>query len=254
MSFEGGGGLVAHCYFQGAGDDAIDADESVSWTVEYCTITGSSDDGIEVRLHAREGPVTTHIARYNTFTDCTTGIQLIDYAGDSHRRFEIHENVFKNTRSTALDCTVHTSDRNVNGSPMVEKAAIFNNTIDGCRNGITMAPNLVILNNVFTNTTVKGIAKGKHLEAGDNSLVDHCLFFKNGSDYDKGLNMGKNIFTFDPQYGDATSCELSPGSQAIDLGAATYRWKGVEVLKIPDEQYSGKAPDLGANEYGKVRR
>lgn len=254
LSFEGGGGLVSHCYFEGAGDDTIDADDSVSWTVEYCTIRGSRDDGIEVRLHSKNGPITTHIARYNTFTGGTTGIQLFDYAGDSRRRFEIHGNVFKNTRSTALDCTLNTGDKNVDGSPMVEKATIFNNTIDGCRNGITMAPNLVILNNIFTNTTIKGIVKGKHLEAGDNSRVDHCLFFKNGSDYDEGLNMGKNIFTFDPQYGDKTSYELSPGSQAVDMGAATYRWKGVEVLKIPDEEYSGKVPDLGANEHGKVRR
>jgi len=254
LSFEGGGGLVAHCHFEGAGDDAIDADNSVSWTVEYCAIKASRDDGIEVRLHAKKGPITTHIARYNTFTDCTTGIQLIDYEGDSRRRFEIHGNVFKNTRSTAMDCTVHTSDRNVNGSPMVEQATFFNNTIDGCWNGITMAPRLVILNSILTNTKTKGIVKGKYLGAGDNSVVDYCLFFKNRSHYDEGLNMGENTFTFDPQYDDTTSYELSPGSRAVDMGAATYRWKGVEVLNIPDEKYSGRAPDLGANEYEAVKR
>ncbi|NQZ70158.1 MAG: right-handed parallel beta-helix repeat-containing protein [Lentisphaeria bacterium] len=223
LSFEGGGGLVAHCYFEGAGDDAIDADLSVSWTAEHCTIRGSRDDGIEIRLHVKEGPITTHIVRYNTFTDGTTGIQLIDYEGDSHRKFEIYGNVFKNTRSTAVDCTVDTGNRNVDGSPMVEKAKIFSNTIDGCRNGITMAPNLVILNNIFTNTMVKGIIKGKHLEAGNTSIVDYCLFFKNGANYDKGLNMGKNIFTFDPQYSDTTSYKLSPNSRAIDMGIAAYR-------------------------------
>ncbi len=100
----------------------------------------------------------------------------------------------------------------------------------------------------------KGIVKGKHLKAGNNSVVDHCLFFKNGSDYDEGLNMGKNIFTFDPQYGDTTSCELSPGSQAIDIGAATYKWKGVAVLNIPDEKYSGNAQDMGAKEFEGANR
>ena len=254
LSFEGGGGLVAHCRFEGARDDAIDADSSVSWTVEYCTIKGTRDDGIEVRLHGKEGPVTTHIARGNTFVDCTAGIQLIDYEGDSRRRFEIHENIFKNIRNTALDCTIHTADRNVNGSPMVEQVTFFNNTVDGCRNGVTMAPNLVILNSIFTNTKIKGIIKGKYLEAGGTSIVDHCLFFMNGSDYDEGLSMGKGIFRFDPQYRDTTSYELSPGARAVDKGVATYRWKGVEVLRIPDEKYSGKTPDLGAKEYGRVDR
>ncbi|MBT3288851.1 MAG: right-handed parallel beta-helix repeat-containing protein [Victivallales bacterium] len=252
LSFEGGGGLVSHCQFEGAGDDAVDADNSVSWTVEHCTIKGAHDDGIEVRLHAKKGPITTHIARYNTFTECTTGVQFIDYAGDSHRRFEIHGNVFKNTKSTALDCTVHTSNRNTDGSPMVEEATIFGNTIDGCLNGITMAPRLVILNNIITNTKEKGIVKGKHLEAGARSIVDHCLFFGNALDYDEGVDLGKSIFTFDPQYVDATSYALSPGSQAIDKGVATYTWQGVEALKIPAEDYSGKAPELGAYEHGKA--
>jgi hypothetical protein len=216
--------------------------------VEFCTIRGARDDGIEVRLHAKAGPVTTHIARHNTFTDCTTGIQFIDYEGDSHRRFEIYQNLITNTRSTALDHTLDTSDRNVDGSPMVEQSMIFNNTIDGCKNGITMAPNLVILNNMFTNTTTMGIVKGKYLKVGNNASIDYCLFFKNVSDYDKGLNMGENIFTFDPQYVDTTSCRLSPGSRAIDAGTATYTWKGNAVLRSFDTRYSGKAPDLGATQ------
>lgn len=249
LSFEGGGGLVVRCRFEGARDDAIDADNSVSWTVERCAIKDAHDDGIEVRLHAKQGPVTTHIARYNTFTGTTTGIQLIDYAGDSHRRFEIYGNLFKKTKSTAMDCTRHTSDRNVEGSPMVEPVTFFNNTIDGCRNGITMAPTLVVLNTLLTNMQSKGIVTGKYLKKGDRAIVDYCLFFKNRADYDHGLTMGQKIFRFDPQYADTAAYKLSPNSPAVDAGVAAYRRQGVELLKIPKGQYLGKAPDLGAGEY-----
>jgi hypothetical protein len=46
LSFEGGGGLVSHCYFEGSADEPVDADKSVSWTVEYCTFKGSGQDGL----------------------------------------------------------------------------------------------------------------------------------------------------------------------------------------------------------------
>ncbi len=253
LSFEGGGGLITHCYFENAGDDAIDADFSVSWIVEYCTIQTPNDDGIEIRLHEKEGPLTTHVARHNSFTGSTTGVQMIDYKGDSHRQIEISHNIIRNTKSTAVDCTVHTSNRNVNGSPMVEETRIFNNTIDGCLNGITMAPNLVVLNNVFTNTRTQAVVTGTYLENGHNSVVDHCLFFENQSDYDEGLHIGTNLFTFDPRYVETTSYRLSPESPAVDRGIASYRRGGVEVLKIPRARYTGKAPELGAIEKGPVR-
>ncbi len=251
LSFEGGGGLVSHCYFEGAGDEPIDADKSLSWIVEYCTFNGSRQDGLEIRLHPKKGPLTTHVVRYNTFLGNRGAcIQLVDYDGDSHREFRIYRNIFKNAVNMGIDCTLNSSDGNINGSPMVERAIIFNNTFDGCRNGITMAPGVVVLNNIFTRTGKKGIVKGKHLKQGGRSIVDYCLFFKNDSDYDDGLNIGKHIFTFDPQYSDTTSYKLSPKSQAVNKGVATYEWKGIEVLKIPDSQYSGKAPDLGAKESG----
>ena len=157
LSFEGGGGLVSHCYFEGSGDDPIDADESVSWTVEYCTFKGSGQDGLEIRLHPKEGPLTRHVVRYNTFlSNRGACIQLVDYAGDSHREFRIHGNIFKNAKNIAVDCTLDSSDGNTNGSPMAERVVIYNNTFDGCRNGITMAPGVVVLNNVFSNCGENG--------------------------------------------------------------------------------------------------
>lgn len=255
LSFEGGGGLVSHCYFEGAGDDSIDADESVSWTVEYCTFAGQRQDGLEIRLHPKTGPLTTHIVRYNTFLGNRGAcIQLVDYPGDSHREFRIHGNIFKNAVNMGIDCTLDSSDGNTNGSPMVERAIVFNNTFDGCRNGITMAPGMVVLNNIFTNTRQKGIIRGKYVKEGGRSIVDYCLFFKNGTDYDNGLRIGKHVFTFDPRYSDRISYKLSSGSQAIDKGIARYEWKGAKVLDISKAQYSGNAPDLGGGGSGETNR
>jgi len=249
LSFEGGGGLVSHCYFEGSRDEPIDADESVSWTVEYCTFQGSGQDGLEIRLHPKQGPLTQHVVRYNTFLNTRAHcVQLVDYPGDSHREFRIYGNVFKSARGRGLDCTLNSADGNMNGSPMVERVVIHNNTFDGCGGGITMAPGVVALNNLFTHTKSCGIIKGQYVKAGDGSLVDYCLFHRNGADYDKGLNLGKHIFAFDPKYSDTITYRLSPTSEAVDKGAATYQWKGATVMNIPKAQYSGAAPDLGAKE------
>jgi hypothetical protein len=48
--------------------------------------------------------------------------------------------------------------------------------------------------------------------------------------------------------------ELLAGSEAIDAGTATYFWKDQSVLDIPESDYSGETPDLGAVEYGSINR
>jgi hypothetical protein len=251
LSFEGGGGLVSHCYFEGSGDEPVDADKSVGWTVEYCTFKGSGQDGLEIRLHPKGGPLTTHVVRYNTFLNTRANcVQLVDHPGDSNREFHIYGNLFKSAGGRGLDCTLNSADGNTNGSPMAERVMIYNNTFDGCGGGITMAPGVVALNNIFTNIRGRAVIKGEHVKAGDGSVVDYCLFFGNGSDYDEGLDVGKHIVTSDPRYRDTTSYALSPGSPAIDKGAATYEWKGAKVLDVPKDRYLGSAPDLGATETG----
>lgn len=250
LSFEGGGGLVSHCYFEGSGDEPIDADESVSWTVEYCTFQGSGQDGLEVRLHPKGAPPTSHVVRYNTFVGIRANcVQLVDYEGDSHREFHIYGNIFKSAGGRGVDCTLDSSDGNLNGSPMLERVVVYNNTFDGCGSGITMAPGVAVLNNLFTNTRRQAIIKGQYLKSKSSAVVDYCLFFQNASDYEDGLRLGKhNILNRDPQYRDTSSYRLSSASPAIDKGVTNYEWHGVNLLEIAQERYSGMAPDLGAKE------
>ena len=246
LSFEGGGGRVAHCNFNGAGDDAIDADDSISYVVEYCTFDNIKEDADETRLQPKSGPLTTHVFRYNTvFKAGQSGIQLVDYAGDSKRAFQIYGNLFLNCEGSGVSIMANEhSDENFEGSDMVENVIVYNNTFYGCNHGMTLSPKAIVLNNIFSDC-LKGVAKGKYISSdNDKTLVDYCLFFKNQSDYDNGIAKGSNIIEQDPNFKDTKTFELSVGSPAVDAGTATY----ADVLKIPDGAYKGRAPDLGAKE------
>jgi len=249
LSFEGGGGRIAHCDFDGAGDDAVDADDSVSYVVEYCTFDNVNEDADETRLQPKTGPLTTHIFRYNTvFKAGQSGIQLVDYAGDSKRTFQIYGNLFLNCKGSGVSMMANEhSDENHEGSDMVENVVVYNNTFYGCNHGMTLSPKAIVLNNIFSNC-LKGVGKGKYITSyNDKTLVDYCLFFKNQTDYDSGITKGSNILTEDPNFKDTKMFELSEGSPAIDAGTAKY----AEVLKIPEGAYNGSAPDLGAKELAK---
>ncbi|MHC4539803.1 MAG: hypothetical protein ACYS74_08485 [Planctomycetota bacterium] len=246
LSFEGGGGRVAHCHFDGAGDDAVDADDSVSYVVEYCTFDNVKEDADETRLQPKSGPLTTHVFRYNTvFKAGQSGIQLVDYAGDSKRTFQIYGNLFLNCKGSGVSMMANEqSDENHEGSDMLENVIVYNNTFYGCNHGMTLSPKAIVLNNIFSNCR-KGVGKGKYItDDNDKTLLDYCLFFKNQIDYDSVVTRGSHVLTEDPNFKDTKTFELSEGSPAIDAGTATY----AEVLKIPDGAYHGSAPDLGAKE------
>ena len=249
LSFEGGGGRIAYCNFDGAKDDAIDADDSVSYVVEYCTFDNVEEDADETRLQPKSGPLTTHIFRYNTvFNAGQSGIQLVDYAGDSKRAFQIYGNLFLNCKGSGVSIMANEhSDENHEGSDMVENVIVYNNTFHGCNHGMTLSPKAVVLNSIFSNC-LKGIGKGKYITSdNDKTMVDYCLFFKNQTDYDSGITKGSNILTEDPKFKNTKKFELSQSSPAIDAGTAKY----AKVLKIPARAYNGSAPDLGAKEITK---
>ncbi|MHC4309626.1 MAG: hypothetical protein ACYSSN_06750, partial [Planctomycetota bacterium] len=194
-------------------------------------------------------PLTTHIFRYNTvFKAGQSGIQLVDYAGDSKRTFQIYGNLFLNCKGSGVSMMANEhSDENHEGSDMVENVIVYNNTFYSCNHGMTLSPKAIVLNNIVSNC-LKGVSKGKYITSdNDKTLVDYCLFFKNQIDYDSGITKGSNILTEDPNFKDTKTFELSEGSPAIDAGTAKY----AEVLKIPDGAYNGSAPDLGAKELAK---
>ena len=257
LSFEGSsripaGGYVGHCYFEGAWDDAIDCDYTTSWIIEYNTIINAHQDGIEVRLQDKAGPLTTHIFRYNTvFNSGESGIQFINYPENSFREFEVYGNIFKDCQGVGVSCMYNTQTlEDFKGSDMEESAIIYNNTFVGCKYGLTEAPHLVCLNNIFVDSKSKGIGASVHVTAENNhSIVDYCNFYNNPIDYDGEINVGTNIFNFNPGFANTIDYELSAESECIDRGSAFYVWEGNTVLTFAEEDYAGSAPDLGAVEY-----
>jgi hypothetical protein len=197
LSFEGGGGRVAYCYFDQAGDDSVDADDSVDYIVEYCIFDNVKQDANETRLQPKSGNLTTHIFRYNTILRAgESGIQLIDYKGDCKRQFQIYGNVFINCKGAGVSITNGTTNENYKGSEMVENVAVYNNTFHNCNYGMTMGPNVTVVNNIFIGCS-KGIGKSHYVSGGGKSMIDYNLFYKNKTDYDSGLKMGSKLFKVD---------------------------------------------------------
>ena len=245
LSFNYGGGYIAHCYFTESSDDGIDADHSKNWTVEYCELVNAGDDGIEVRLHADTLPVKTHIIRYNYISGSDEdGIQLIDYSKDSHREFYIHHNVIVNNKQAGIGCMAGgKTDENFLGSPMVEPAYIYNNTIIGNACGISGAPNMLVINNIIS----KNGSYGGLRNIDGNSVVDYCVLNNNsGGNYVGSVNQGSSNLIQDPLL--RTNWTLEDESPCIDSGIEYYSY-GRLSLAVPEREFNGNAPDIGAYEY-----
>ncbi len=253
LSMSHGGGYVGYCYFENAGDDGIDCDNSVNWIIEHNTIVNAHQDGIEIRLQDKGAPLTTHIFRYNKVIGSgESGIQIIDYQGNSYREFYVHHNIFQNCRGAGFSCMYQEIDNTrevYKGSLMQEKAFVYNNTFTGCNYGLTISPGLTVLNNIFTNLTTMGIERGDYVnDSNDLSFVDHCIFYNNPNHYDPDIRTGTNIITDQDPFLDDDLNFLS-GSPCIDAGITHFK-NGQLILDIPSSEYAGSNPDLGAKEFG----
>lgn len=242
VSLEGAGGYVAYNYFENCGDEAIDADDSLDWIVEYNTIINPGDDGLEIRLHNNDNSARLHIIRYNYISGADEdGIQLIDYDGDSGREFQIHHNVIINSTMVGLGCTANGNTvENFEGSYMVEKAFIYNNVFDNNDYGITGANNMLVFNNIISNNTTVALKK-----LDNNSSADYNCFFNNGADFSNATYGPNNIFV-DPLFNADYSLQVN--SLCIDSGIKTYTNNSLSQT-VADNDILGPLPDRGAKEF-----
>ncbi|MBN2411670.1 right-handed parallel beta-helix repeat-containing protein [candidate division KSB1 bacterium] len=254
LSMSRGGGYVGYCYFENGGDDGIDCDNSVNWIIEHNTIVNAYQDGIEIRLQDKEAPLTTHIFRYNKIIGSgESGIQIIDYQGNSYREFYVHHNIFQDCRGSGFSCMYQEIDNTsevYKGSLMQEKAYVYNNTFIGCNYGLTLSPGLTVLNNIFVHLKTMGIERGEYVnDDNDLSFIDFCLFYDNPVHYDPDIRIGTNIIMDKDPLLDEDQNLLS-GSPAIDAGTEQFAKQGM-TLEIPASDYAGIHPDFGAKEFGK---
>lgn len=95
VDYEGGGGLLENNIFHMSKDDAVDLDNDTAVDINNNVISGSNDDGIEIRLHPYNGIELKINIQDNIFKDNNSnGIQIIDYEVDTDRSFDIKGNTF----------------------------------------------------------------------------------------------------------------------------------------------------------------
>jgi len=240
VSFEGAGGRVQGCTFDGASDDAIDVDDDSDPTIVGNVIRYPDDDGIELRLHPYTGATLSIVIRDNLISGCgEDGIQLIDYAGLSSRDFTIEHNVIAASAMAGLACMADGNTvEDFAGAPLVEPVRVLGNTFHGNPYGIIGGDNMLLMNNIVSGSAVVG---AKRLTLA--SLVTHTDFWGNATDHvDANLAAG-TLLSQDPLF--AAGFTLLPSSPCIDAGAASIEWNGVTVEAPP---WAGPAPDLGARE------
>ena len=238
-----GGGLVRGCMFEGNGDDGIDLDDDVDVVIEHNTIRNNGDDGIEMRFQPYTGTPLAVVIRNNHISgNEEDGIQLISYDVLTSRTVAIEGNLIVNNAMAGIGimCCTDTYE-DYQGASLLEPVRVINNTFVGNDHGITGGDSLVVLNNIFANTTNVAM---KNVDAG--SVVAHNLFFANGTDH-----VLSNVDSATTLYQDPLLLHdyvLGIGSPAVDAGAATFEANGRVVSSMNVTDYSGAAPDLGARE------
>jgi len=240
MSFEGAGGVVRGCRFEGAGDDAIDVDNASDPVIENNTIRNAGDDGMELRLHPYTGALLQIVFRNNVVSGCKEdGIQLIDYAGASSRDFLIEGNVITNCSKVGLACMADGNTvENYLGAPLVEPVRVIGNTLCGNPTGVTGGDNMLLLNNIIMGCSTVAMKR-----IATSSFVSHTDLCNNTASWvNANVDMASTL-SANPRLD--TDYTLQGGSPCIDAGAVSVPWNGKKVSAGP---YLGTAPDLGARE------
>lgn len=246
IDYEGGGGICRDNLFEDNRDDAVDLDRDCEVIVEDNVIRNNRDDGIEIRLQPYTGPTLHVVIRNNVISgNREDGIQFIDYNTRSDRVFRIERNLITDTAMAAVGCMGDENTReNYEAFDIPEPIFLVNNTFVGNHYGVTGGGGMVVLNNIFVQTREIAL---KQVNGG--SIAAHNLFWGNGRDFEDSKWDRRTTLLKDPQLGQ--DYRLSGTSPCIDAGAISFRWKGREILSIPEGSYSGSAPDLGAFEFGK---
>lgn len=258
MSFEGGGGgYVAYNTAENDRDDALDLDivgngndRGGDILVEQNTFINCKDDGIEIRLFSYPDQNIHYTIRENRITGSNNaGIQLISYDKFTGKEFHIHHNMITHCK-TGLGCMEGSKTReDLSGaSKMNEEVYFYNNTLVGNDMGATGGNNIIAFNNLVADNSLGGFKL-----FGPNSVILNNLFFQNGGndliEIDPAVGSEENIFSMDPLL-DKHTLYPAENSPCIDAGRANLEIDGKEQVNISPDHITGKAPDIGAIEYG----
>jgi len=241
-----GGGICSDNLIANNGDDGIDLDGSTEVTISDNEIRDNGDDGIEIRIHEYSGPVLNIIIQGNIISaNQEDGIQLVDYPDLSDRIFRLERNVFvDNAMAGAGFMADGNTVEDFSGAPIPERVYLINNTFVGNNYGVSGGANLIVLNNIFTDTHNTALRR-----VATDSIASYNLLWNNGTDHEESnIDLANTLFD-DPMVDSDYS--LTANSPAVDAGTDYFEWQGETVLDMSETSYSGYAPDMGAYEADK---
>jgi hypothetical protein len=191
-------------------------------------------------LPGHEGPPLDIVVRGNRITRHTEGgVTLVVYFPDTGRRIRVERNVFDRNLGVALGCR----DRRASYAPtdgveFLDPVFVVHNTFVRNEFGVVGGNNVVLLNNLFVETTAVAVQRLR-----ERSVMQRNGFWRNGEDsFD--VPRSRRLRAANPKLD--RDFRLESGSPAIDAGLGSFVHDGVTVL--PLGEVSGEAPDLGAFE------
>lgn len=261
VSYEGGDGLVKNNLFENCGDDGVDLDQATSVTIEDNTFRGSSDDGIEIRLHADEGKTLKTIIRGNSFNGRRKGvesgrngrnsIQIMDQGQKPNRTIIIERNLFTNQNVAGISLTCDcTSENTPSAITLAQPIRVYNNTLVNNNWGLAGGGNLVALNNIFYNNPIGFL---NHDNSTSHTIIAYSLWNGNSTNYDlnyQGVLDTSHDLTGDPQFANQLNFYLGTNSPAINAGTINYTNPHTGENLANFTSYTGNSPDLGWHETG----
>jgi hypothetical protein len=245
VSFESASGVARGNHFLSPSDDGVDVDAATgNILIEDNVFEFAGDDGIEIRNQNYTGPHVTHTIRNNTITGSSEdGVQIIDYSANSSRSFIVERNLIQGSKYAGLGLMDNGETKeDFRAASMPERVHVFNNTFDGNAYGISGGDNLVAVNNIISNSSVLGL---KNVDGA--SAVAYTLFFGNTVDQTGSNVDAATTKTGNPLY--TSPHELQAGSPAIDSGTASFVHNEQTVLNLPVQEYNGTTVDLGWREF-----
>lgn len=172
----GGGGILDSNIFHMNADDAIDLDDDVSVNIFNNTISGSADDGIEIRLQPYTGAhITTTIQNNIIKLNASNGIQFIDYEINTNRSFLVEGNTFIDNGFNGIsysDNQITTPSFNM--GDIAESVIISNNSFYGSVYSFTgSGSETEFMNNIIYSLNGDGnINTTNDLSGNENVFVD----------------------------------------------------------------------------------
>jgi len=244
----GGGGTIRNNVFRENKDDGIDLDGTLfNVIIENNQIYDNEDDGIEIRLHSYSGDFSfCRISENQIYNNQEDGIQFIDYPDLTPRIYVVERNVIFDNKMAGIGCMDQgESTEDYRGADIPEPIYLFNNTISGHQYGITGGANLISVNNLIINSEFAGA-----LNNTGNSIHAFCLFHHNTEDLVNANADTNSCLFLDPQI--TPAFYPISGSPCIEGGTRLFLMGSDTLLLIPEGEFEGEAPDIGAVEYARV--